>query len=132
MFDFIHDQVIEGGCSKRKPDLRLECLTHSIVIEIDENQHEDYKCEEKRLMQIFEDLGNRPLVVLRLNPDAGGVKVPGLFTFDTDNLILEMDSEQVKQRVYTLSQRIRYHVENIPTKEITIEKLYYNYSLDSS
>lgn len=134
-YNFIHDQIIAGGCSKRKPDLRLECLTHSIVIEIDENQHEDYKCEEKRLMQIFEDLGNRPLVVLRFNPDAyidaGGVNVPGLFTFGTDNLIVEKDSEQVKQRVYTLSQRIRYHVENIPTKEVTIEKLYYNYNLDS-
>jgi hypothetical protein len=134
-YDFIHDQRIVGGCSRRKPDLVLECLTHSIVILmlvlIDENQHEDYKCEDKRLMQIFTDLGNRPLVVLRFNPDvyvdATGQKVQGLFTFGTDNLILEKDPEQLHQRVYTLSQRIQYHRENIPLKELTIEKLYYDH-----
>lgn len=130
-YNFIHDQVIAGGCSKRKPDLLLECLTHSIVIEIDENQHEDYKCEEKRLMEIFTDLGNRPLVVIRFNPDryvdAEGQKVHGLFTFGTDNLILEKDSEQVEMRVCVLSQRIRYHMDNLPIRELTIEKLYYDH-----
>ena len=115
-YDFIHDRPIDGGCSKRKPDLLLDCLTHSIVIEIDENQHEDYKCENKRMMQIFKDLGDRPLVVIRFNPDQykiQGRKIPGLFSFGADNLVVIDDPEQLDARVKALALKIRYHVENI-------------------
>jgi hypothetical protein len=131
-YDFIHDQVIEGGCSQRRPDLFLECGTHSLIIEIDEDQHLEYKCEDKRTMQIFTDLGSRPLVVLRFNPDkytnADGQQVRCLFTFGHDNLIVVEDLTQLDQRVYILSQRIRYHVENVPLKELTVERLYYDES----
>jgi hypothetical protein len=129
-YDFIHDKRIEGGCSKRRPDLMLDCLTHSIVVEIDEDQHTDYKCEEKRMMQIFTDLGDRPLVILRFNPDkysdAQGQRVPALFSFGSDNLIVIDDPEQLDQRVQGLAVRIRYHAENLPLKELTVERLYYD------
>jgi hypothetical protein len=129
-YEIIHDQVIEGGCSKRRPDLFLECGTHSLVVEIDEDQHSDYKCENKRMMQIFIDLGSRPLVVLRFNPDkytnAEGQNMGGLFSFGSDNLIVVEDPRQLDQRVYTLSQRIRYYVENVSLKELTMERLYYD------
>jgi hypothetical protein len=108
----------------------LDCLTHSIVVEIDEDQHTDYKCEEKRMMQIFTDLGDRPLVILRFNPDkysdAQGQRVPALFSFGSDNLIVIDDPEQLDQRVQGLAVRIRYHAENLPLKELTVERLYYD------
>ena len=65
------DKRIEGGCSRYRPDIFLDCLTHSLIIEVDENQHERYEqiCENKRLMTLFEDLGRRPLVMIRFNPD---------------------------------------------------------------
>ena len=63
------DKIIEGGCSSRRPDVLIDCLTHSIIIECDENQHKNYECENKRLMQLFLDLGNRPLIMIRFNPD---------------------------------------------------------------
>ncbi len=51
---FIYDQKIDNGCSKRRPDFRYEKFTHSIVVEVDENQHAyNYNCETKRLMEIF-------------------------------------------------------------------------------
>ena len=34
-------------------------------VEIDENQHTNYSCENKRTMEIFNDLGRRPLVMIR-------------------------------------------------------------------
>ena len=63
------DKPIKGGCSKKRPDWFIDCLTHSVVIECDEHQHIRNKCENKRIMHLFEDLANRPLVVIRFNPD---------------------------------------------------------------
>jgi hypothetical protein len=40
--DWVFDKSIDNGCSKRRPDIRLELLTHSLIIEVDENQHRDY------------------------------------------------------------------------------------------
>ena len=65
------DKQIDGGCSRRRPDIFIDKLTHSVIVEIDENQHESYDCtcENRRLMELFEDLGRRPLVMIRFNPD---------------------------------------------------------------
>jgi hypothetical protein len=67
---WVNDKVIEGGCSKKRPDIFLDLLTHSIIIEIDENQHKTYdNCELKRINLLFEDLGDRHIVFIRFNPD---------------------------------------------------------------
>ncbi|MBT4942109.1 MAG: hypothetical protein HON29_03640, partial [Candidatus Magasanikbacteria bacterium] len=52
-YDWIHDKKIQDGCSKRRPDLMLDLLTHVIIVEIDEEQHSDYSsiCESMRTMQ---------------------------------------------------------------------------------
>jgi len=69
--DIIFDKKIQGGCSKRRPDGLIERFTHCLVLECDEFGHSNYNeiCENKRLMEIFEDLGRRPIVFLRFNPD---------------------------------------------------------------
>jgi hypothetical protein len=60
---------IDGGCSKRRPDLLYDMYTHVIIVENDENSHKTYDeiCENKRMMQLFEDLGNRPIVFIRFD-----------------------------------------------------------------
>ncbi|CAM9807982.1 unnamed protein product, partial [Phaeothamnion confervicola] len=63
------DCAVKGGCSKRRPDLRLELGVFTLIVEIDEEQHKNRSCEEKRIGELFQDLGNRPLVVIRFNPD---------------------------------------------------------------
>jgi hypothetical protein len=42
-----------------------------IIVEVDENQHEQYdcSCENKRLMELSQDVNHRPLVFIRFNPD---------------------------------------------------------------
>ena len=42
------------------------------MVEVDENQHNNYdcSCENKRLMELAQDLGHRSMVVIRFNPDA--------------------------------------------------------------
>ena len=44
---------------------------HIIIVEIDENAHINYdsSCENKRLMELSQDLGFRPIVFIRFNPD---------------------------------------------------------------
>lgn len=68
---WIVDKKIKDGCSKRRPDLLLDLGYQIIIIEIDENQHISYdsSCEYKRLVDISDDLGNRPIVLIRFNPD---------------------------------------------------------------
>ena len=34
-----YNKTIDGGCSKNRPDTFIDCLTHSVIIEVDENQH---------------------------------------------------------------------------------------------
>ena len=79
--DWIADKVVAGGCSRRRPDMFLDLGDQVIIIEIDENQHQDYdcSCENKRLMEISQDVGHRNIVFIRFNPDdyirADGTKV---------------------------------------------------------
>jgi len=65
------DKKVEDGCSKRRPDLMCDLGYQVIIVEIDENQHTDYdcSCENKRIMQLSQDVGHRPIVFIRFNPD---------------------------------------------------------------
>ena len=71
-YSWISDKKIEDGCSKRRPDLLLDLGYHIIIIEIDETQHKNYDeiCENKRIMEISQDLGHRPIIFIRFNPDS--------------------------------------------------------------
>ena len=70
-FTWITDKKIDGGCSKRRPDLFLDLGYQVVIVEVDENQHVDYdcSCENKRIMQISQDINHRPLIFIRFNPD---------------------------------------------------------------
>ena len=81
-YTLVLDQRVNGGCSNRRPDVLLDMGEYVIIIEIDENQHQDYDCtcENKRLMELFQDCGGRPMAMIRFNPDkyynASGHSVP--------------------------------------------------------
>jgi len=68
---WIHDKRVQDGCSRRRPDLLLDLGYQVIIVEIDENQHIDYdcSCENKRLMEISQDVGHRNIIFIRFNPD---------------------------------------------------------------
>ena len=122
---FEYDKRIEGGCSSRKPDWFKDCITHSIIIECDEDRHENNStiCEHKRLMILFEDLGNRPIVFIRFNPDKYG-NTKGCFTFDDLNNVI-CDEEEFSKRFEKLKGVINDNIVNIPQKEVDVIKLFY-------
>ncbi len=68
------DRRIEGGCSRRRHDLFLDMGSHIVVVEVDENKHGTYDCtcENKRLMEISQDLNHRHIVMIRFNSDGYG------------------------------------------------------------
>ncbi len=69
-FTWITGHRVQDGCSQRRPDLLVDFGTHILIIEVDENQHNVYdcSCENKRLMELSQDVYYRPIVFIRLNP----------------------------------------------------------------
>ena len=127
----ILDNQIDGGCSRKRPDIFIECLTYSIIIEVDEDQHSDYSCENKRMMQLFKDLGDRPIIFIRFNPDKyidkDGKSIKSCFKYHkTTGVPMIADENKWTQRLETLKEKIQYYLDNIPNKEVTIENLYYD------
>jgi hypothetical protein len=71
IYIYSYDKQIENGiCNKRRPDLVIDCGTHFIVIEVDENQHRYHnnECEKIRMLEILQSFGI-PVIFIRYNPD---------------------------------------------------------------
>ncbi len=69
---WVQDKRIEGGCSRRRPDLFLNMSSHTVIVEVHENKHDtnDYTCENRRrLTEISRDLNHHHVVVIPFNPD---------------------------------------------------------------
>jgi hypothetical protein len=65
------DKMVEkGDCFKYRPDFLFDCGTHFVVLEVDENQHNEreQKCEIIRMINIFQSLGITTKFI-RYNPD---------------------------------------------------------------
>ena len=88
----LYDKIVDNGtCGKERPDFAFDCGTHWIVVEVDENQHDDRQesCECARMVNISQSIGMKT-VFLRYNPDAfksaGRKQNPG-FTRRRDTLL---------------------------------------------
>jgi hypothetical protein len=133
-FSWTSDKIIDGGCSKRRPDLRCDFGSHIIIIEIDENQHRDYdcSCENKRLMEISQDVGHRSIVFIRFNPDdyinKNNEKVQTCWRLNKLGVmsITQKHKNNWENRLNVLINRIQYWVDNQSDKMIEVEQLYYD------
>lgn len=126
----IQDKIISGGCSKRRPDGLIKLNDYNIIIEIDEHQHIDYDCENKRLMMLFQDLGNSPLAVIRFNPDKykknnETIKSPFGIT-KVDGKLKIINKKEYNIRLKKLIEIINDNINKIPEKECNIIQLFYN------
>jgi len=126
-YEIIKNRIL-NACSKRRPDLFLDFLTHSIVVEIDEEQHENYSCETKRICELWEDTGHRPIVFIRFNPDKyrnENKTIPTCMSYSKarNQLIL---NQPYYDRLKVLTDTISNYITRIPDRSITIEQLFYN------
>ena len=126
----IQDKIISNGCSKRRPDGLIKLNDYNIIIEIDENQHNDYSCENKRLMEIFKDLGNSPLTIIRFNPDAyklDNKKIKSPFGITKiDGKLKIINKKEYLLRFKKLLETINENLNNISDKEINVIHLFYD------
>ena len=134
-FDFVADKIVSGGCSRRRPDLLLDLLYQIIIIEVDENQHQDYDCtcENKRVMELSQDLGHRPIVFIRFNPDdykKDRKNITSCWGCDKNGICVVKKSKQKEwlERLNTLEDQIKYWTdpENMTDKTIEIIHLFYD------
>jgi hypothetical protein len=123
----VFDKIIEGGCSRRRPDVFIDFGSHCLIIEIDENKHTNYSCEQKRMMDIYEDNGFRKIVFIRFNPDG--------YETDTDKYIspfshtktgiVNVDKKEMERRIELLTSKINYYKNNVPDLEFVVEYMFY-------
>jgi hypothetical protein len=134
--NWIADKIITGGCSKRRPDLLLDLWNQIIIIEIDENQHTDYdcSCENKRIMELSQDLGHRPIIFIRFNPDdyeKNGKTVSSCWGNDKKGLcvIKKSKKDEWNNRLKILEEQINYWTNPVNTINKTIETIQLFYDI---
>lgn len=130
---WVHDKRIQDGCSARRPDLFLDMGTHIVIIEIDENRHDAYDCtcENKRIMQLSQDVGHRPMVFLRFNPDSytkqDGTTISSCWGVNGLGVLVLKKSKRKEwdERMQVLKDHVQYWMEHPTEKTIEINELFY-------
>ncbi len=138
-YTWINDKKIPDGCSKKRPDLLLDLGYQIIIVEVDENQHElyDCSCENKRLMELSQDVNHRPIIFIRFNPDEyinkDNIKITSCWGINKLGIcdIKKTKTKEWKNRLESLKNIIDYWCknENITDKTIEIIQLFYNENL---
>jgi hypothetical protein len=132
-YDWMCDKAVKDGCSRRRPDLLLDLGSQVLIVEVDENQHTSYdcSCENKRLMEISQDVGHRPVVFIRFNPDkykTGEGIVQSCWTQNKLGIcvIKSTKTTEWKERLCVLRDNIDYWINNTTDKTVEVVELYYD------
>jgi hypothetical protein len=141
-YKIIFNKTINDGCSNKRPDILIDLFLFILIVEFDEKQHKNSsytpECENMRMMTLFKDLGNRPIVFIRFNPDCyiddKGKRIKSCFKDIIDEnrkKYYEIDYGEWNKRIDFVEEKIREYIEMLkrgeyPEKEMTIEKLYYD------
>ncbi len=111
-----------------------------MIVEVDENQHIDYdcSCENKRLMEISKDVGHRPIVFIRFNPDdykefthdteENEKNITSCWTYNKSGISVIKKSKQKEwnERLNELKNEIEYWSKNRTDKMIEVIQLFYD------
>ena len=135
-FSWVADKTITDGCSRRRPDLILDLGYQVVIVEVDENQHVDYdcSCENKRIMELSQDVSHRPLIIIRFNPDeytdANGDDVTSCWGMNKLGLCVVKKSKEKEweSRLERLREQVEYwtNPENATEKTVEIVELFYD------
>ena len=94
-----------------KGDLICDFGEYVLMIEIDENRHPGYSCENKRLMQLSKDVGHRPILMIRFNPDSykddNGKRIASPWVYGKSNILRIGNNKQWELRLHKLKKTIK-------------------------
>ena len=65
-----YDQILPCSPNLRKPDFTYLLSDRVVILEVDEDAHRYYNrdCETRRITELMEQVGGKPLILLRFNP----------------------------------------------------------------
>lgn len=134
-YSWVADKRIQDGCSRKRPDLFLDLGYQIIIVEVDENQHETYdcSCENKRLMEISQDVNHRPIIFIRFNPDEyndNDKKITSCWGVNKLG-VCAVKKTKVKEwttRLESLKNQVEYwsNTDNITNKTLEVVQLFYD------
>lgn len=87
----------------------------------------NYVCEQKRMVDLYEDMGYRNTVFLRFNPDGyhqDGVRYPTPFPIQ-NNGDMTVDADEMGDRMYELIQTILFYKDHAPEEPLLTLYLFY-------
>jgi len=130
-YDWAHDRTVRDGCSRKRPDFLLDMGYQVVIVEVDENHHQNYdcSCENKRIMELSQDLGHRPIVFIRFNPDSykdKGKRIPSCWKVGKDGILRVDNKKQWSARLDSLCSQIEYWSQNKTDKTVEIIQLYFD------
>jgi hypothetical protein len=75
---------------------------------------------------LSEDIGHRPMVVIRINPDEGS-HGPSCWGYDVNGLVVvkKKRAQEWQKRLEDLSNCINFWLTTIPKKSVKIIKMFY-------
>jgi len=129
----ICDKVISGGCSRRRPDIMIDFGYQILIVEVDEGQHDLYKttCEDQRINDIYTDLGDRPIVLIRFNPDGYKTKNGNITSCWGPNkrgitVVKKSKKKEWEQRLSELKEKITYWCHKESNEPLITEYLFFD------
>jgi hypothetical protein len=134
-YSWVADKRILDGCSRKRPDLFLDLGYQIIIVEVDENQHESYdcSCENKRLMELSQDVQHRPIIFIRFNPDeyiCKNTKITSCWALNKLGIcaIKKTKQKEWEDRLESLKNQIEYWCDpnNLTDKTINVIELFYD------
>ena len=133
--EMITDKALigDGLCLKNRPDVLIHLNKHSIIVEIDEEQHKWYNpiCDKARINNIQEAL-DRPIIIIRFNPDGyteNGKKIKSCFNIDKKTgmrTIPKIQEQNWFNRLAKLKDTLTFSLDNYKDDPIRIFKLFYD------
>lgn len=130
----VFDRKVPDGCSRKRPDMYIDCGTHNLVVEIDEGQHSRYdtSCDQVRSMLIMKDAGSMPIWFIRFNPDQyqrDGKYVQSPFQPDRYGVlgVAKEFKKDLEERCEALLHAIEYAAVNIPPKDFSEVFLFFDH-----
>ena len=93
----------------------------------------DCSCENKRIMELSQDVGHKPIVFIRFNPDdydENEIRISSCWGLNNKGICVVKKSKNNEwiQRLNTLKEQLNYWInpDNITNKTIEIIQLFYD------